>query len=836
MGKLVVLELGKGDFDQGFPVKLRIGEEGQQPSSEKVAQLLADCDIEANYMDLQNLYRSLNGTTTGGWRGVKIERNKITHTPVDDRIKRCKKASEEFQRQFNDWLQQPMSGFGKIRDELLHKLDSKEDIRIIIQADNDSPLQRLPWNLWDILEKYKKTEIVLSPRDYEPPTEVYEETIREVKILAIFGGRQGIDIEKDEQQLKDKFPDATIEFLKEPTSQELLRKFREQTWNILFFAGHGRKDKNNASKGYIRINEKDSLSIEDLKYALKNAIEKGLALAIFNCCNGLGLAAELNKLNIPQMIVMREEIDDKVAHRFLEYFLAGFTQGQPLNLAVREARERLKDIEHDFPCASWQPVIFQHPSCKPLILGKLEEKIQPPAVEYPKLKTIAIATFLVASSFLGMRHLGWLQQLELPAYDHMMELRPDEPKDNRLLVVEVDADDIQYEHEQKQGDKKSSITVSTLKQVVGEIQKYQPKLIGLVQDLDTREKEVSKQQLEKILGENPNLYFSCNTSKKIHEGEELGHLPATENAFGFNDVSRDDDTILRRSLLALGIEESRNPSCEIPYAFSLVLALKYLEEAQGLNYESLPNGKIKIGNLILPTFPTEDKRFPTKDKRVGGYQSFDADGLQMLLNYRTSKDRITNLRRLDGIADRIAIKYFINPSQNPRNANQIANLVKNRIVLIGVVDKEFAKNNKPNSRLFQTPYQQEITPIWLHAQMISQLLSGVIDSRPFLKPWFGWENITWIYALSCVWFLLAGFIIWRFRSAIAVILMTGLVIIILYGCCFALFYWLGLWVPFVPLALILLTTTGFLILYVYSQKIRKIQLNISTVYKKLIHN
>ncbi|WP_309143425.1 CHASE2 domain-containing protein [Nostoc favosum] len=295
-----------------------------------------------------------------------------------------------------------------------------------------------------------------------------------------------------------------------------------------------------------------------------------------------------------------------------------------------------------------------------------------------------------------------------------------------------------------------------MKQVVGEIQKHQPLFIGLVQDLDTPDKEISKQQLENILGETPNLYFTCNSSKSINESEALGNPPDTENAFGFSDVSR-DDKVVRRSLLMIG-DKSANPHCKSPYAFGLVLALNYLKEVKEINHQSLPDGKIKIGNLILPTFPI-------KSERVGGYQKFDAGtgGLQMLLNYRISKDRPTNSKQLDRIAKRITIENFTNLSRNPKNTKKIEESVKNRIVLIGVTDKEFAKN-----KLFQTPYQQEITPVWLHAQMISQLLSGVIDRRPFLRPWFGWENVAWIYA----WSLVGGFIIWRFRSGINILLVT----------------------------------------------------------------
>ena len=42
--------------------------------------------------------------------------------------------------------------------------------------------------------------------------------------------------------------------------------------------------------------------------ALKKAIGCGLQLAVFNSCDGLGLARELEALHIPQMIVMQEPV------------------------------------------------------------------------------------------------------------------------------------------------------------------------------------------------------------------------------------------------------------------------------------------------------------------------------------------------------------------------------------------------------------------------------------------------------------------------------------------------------------------------------------------------
>ncbi|MGB3204688.1 MAG: hypothetical protein WBB28_06855, partial [Crinalium sp.] len=108
------------------------------------------------------------------------------------------------------------------------------------------------------------------------------------------------------------------------------------------------------------LNQTDSLTLDELRYGLQTAVNQGLQIALFNSCDGLGLAAELESLHIPQVIVMREPVPDKVAQEFLKYFLAEFTGGTSLYQAVGIARKKLQAWEHEYPCASWLPVIIQN--------------------------------------------------------------------------------------------------------------------------------------------------------------------------------------------------------------------------------------------------------------------------------------------------------------------------------------------------------------------------------------------------------------------------------------------------------------------------------------------
>jgi energy-coupling factor transporter ATP-binding protein EcfA2 len=183
----------------------------------------------------------------------------------------------------------------------------------------------------------------------------------QVRILAILGNSSGINLHKD-RQLLENLPDAATTFLVEPQRQDINDQLWNQPWDILFFAGHGKTDGNT---GRIYINQTDSLTIAELRYGLRNAVVNGLQLAIFNSCDGLGLARELEQLHIGQMIVMREPVPDQVAQSFLTYFLAEFAGGKSFYLAEREAREKLHGLEDNFPCASWLPAIFQNPAAVP---------------------------------------------------------------------------------------------------------------------------------------------------------------------------------------------------------------------------------------------------------------------------------------------------------------------------------------------------------------------------------------------------------------------------------------------------------------------------------------
>lgn len=351
MDKLVILRVGEGSFAQGFPITLQIGLEDDRPSVETVGSLPKAPDIPQQYQAWRSAYLSLGLTTR-----LEAPTQQVTNINWQELRDKCDQAAQLLQQQLNQWLL--ADSFRPVRDKWLEQLSPQDNIRIILQT-SDQQLQRLPWHQWELLDRYPSSEIVLGAPIYEGIQHSFI-TKSEINILAILGSSQGINTQAD-QDLLDTLPDANVQFLVEPQRLELTDQLWAQNWDIFFFAGHSHSS-NPCDTGHICLNAHETLDIHQLKYALQKAISKGLKLAIFNSCDGLGLAHQLADLQLPAMVIMREPVPDPVAQHFLKYFLTSFSQGLPFHLAVREARERLHDLESHFPCATWLPIICQNPA------------------------------------------------------------------------------------------------------------------------------------------------------------------------------------------------------------------------------------------------------------------------------------------------------------------------------------------------------------------------------------------------------------------------------------------------------------------------------------------
>jgi hypothetical protein len=359
--QLVVIKFGARDRNSNWAISVEIGDRGMSPSAAAVGVLTCEDEVIAAYEHWQLAYREQLDCTCR----IDVSDRQITNLTNATRLNlliECQAKAEYLSQNINQWLDCPQ--FRPVKDLMLQELQPDRSIQIILQTDH-LPIRKLPFQLWNFFEQFPHAELAIASNIYRSTCQAnikIQQQIRShnLRVLAIIGDRQGLDLDLDRQLLAN-LSSATVEFLIEPTRQILNAKLWAEAWDIIFFAGHSGSNPN-LSSGYLKINATDKLTISELKCALQRSIANGLKLIVINACDGLGLAAELISIQLAQTIVMREPIPDFVAQQFLKSFLTYFSTGLPLYQSVRQAREQLQGLEGKYPCASWLPVICQNPA------------------------------------------------------------------------------------------------------------------------------------------------------------------------------------------------------------------------------------------------------------------------------------------------------------------------------------------------------------------------------------------------------------------------------------------------------------------------------------------
>ena len=801
MKQLVVLNLGKGDLDNGFSfITARLQLEGNYQSRQFTGSLPAAIELRECYQRWQMLYKLLyQARSLDIYRQQPlpidedfiVEENDLTNIADTD----FDNISQELQSQLDTWLDS--EDFRPIDRQLRSRLHPSDEIRFIIQTEDDR-LRKLPWYIWRFFRDYPRAEVSLSSLNFEP-RKVSTTSVGKVRILAILGDSAGIDISADKQLLAN-LPAAQTVFLAEPQRQQVTEQlWNQQGWDILFFAGHSLSQAKGQT-GQIYINSTESLTIPQLRNALTEAMERGLQLVIFNSCDGLGLGRQLAELHIPQMIVMREPVPDRVAQEFLKYFLTEFAGGRSFDLAVRKARERLQGIEGEFPGASWLPVIFQNPAQVPLTWHDLDhehnynknnsrllpKKVAPLRSILHHRYLLLLASLLTTATVIGLRWLGILQMSEIQAFDHLMRRRPYEKPDERLLLIQATPEDIKAQAVKPQ--QNASLSEQTLTRLFEKIEEYEPIAIGLdiYRDFPV---DPTYPKLANYLGQE-HLFGICKVRDST-AGDKEGIAPPPEissERLSFSDAVADNDGIIRRHLLSMKSNDLTDP-CTAKNNLSFLLALDYLDK-KGIQWGYTSKQELQLN------IPNSDKKIVLKELKTltGGYSQLDSRGRQILLNYRSlpSPKQIAHTVTVgDLLRDRIPI--------------ETRSSLKHRLILIGV-----AGPINTSADYWLTPYsvsqpshEQKIPGLFIQAHMVSQLLSVVLDHRPLLWVLPIWGEILWIWG----WSVVGGLLAYQFSKLQSLVIGTGLALCILYGVCYLLILQGG-WLPLVPSAIVLILTVG----------------------------
>lgn len=789
MDKSVILKL-QGTWEEGFNVTLKI--------TDNAGQFLGE--IEGKLPPDPNLLQQLKNHWETEFRGIekhdRIRPHRVIKIgSINERLQKCKDSAEKLQSSLNKWLEK--TEFEPVIRLLLKKLNEGEETRFLIQT-SDSNLQKLPWTEWKVLQEFNIEASLFplkakSPEIKSLPKISQNQDHPKVRILAILGHSDGIDVESDRKTLES-LDNSEVTFLVEPQKRQINDQLWEQEWDIIFFAGHSEtetQDDRKTGRLYLNSNqnilpEERSITIDELWYGLKKATEKGLRLAIFNSCDGLGLARDLNDSLIPQAIVMREVVPDKIAQAFLLYFLKSFTQGATFYTAVQEARQRLTSVrltyqnsptetlEFECPCATWLPVICEHPTAIPPLwkdLYKTPEPIpcpEPPQPEPPPtpvykpwwegVPKVALTSGICTALVMAIRWLGMLQGIELMMFDTFLKSRPLEEPDPRLLIIAIDEEDLS-QYAPSTG---SSIPDDVLAELIGKLKQHEPATIGL---RITRDRPVGSgyESLQEQLESTPQLIATCHLGGNLEPPKAFLESP---KRFGFTDYFSDtlSSDIVRRSSFyqTPNITDTQSSSCNKgEYSFSFRLAYRYLEAQNIPVYYHKKQDVWQFGHQKLKTVQS----------RSGGYQKIDARGEQYIINYR-------QIENFEEIAKTVTLRDILDDRFE-------SDWIRDRVVLIGM--NTFSAQNT-----FDTPYG-EFNNLFVSAHVVSDLMSAAEDNRPFFWWLSQWSDFLLVFGVSGIY----GLILVKAPKLSYKIAGSSFLTIIWIGGC-SLIFLNGGWLPLVP--------------------------------------
>jgi CHASE2 domain-containing sensor protein/predicted Ser/Thr protein kinase len=370
---------------------------------------------------------------------------------------------------------------------------------------------------------------------------------------------------------------------------------------------------------------------------------------------------------------------------------------------------------------------------------------------YSWLKMVLVTSVGVTALVWGVREGKWLQSLELKVYDQMLRSTSDaQTVDHRILIVTITQQDLERE--------KWPLSDDTINQLLAKLASYQPRVIGL------NIYRPGQKNLAAGLKNREQIISLCLISSMGNS-----EIPPPPNFpiynVGYNDLIPDAENgqILRRALL---FAYSSDKKCQTQFSFAALLGIKYLEK-QGFAVDFPDQTYFSIGKTI----------FPIITRNFGSYQGINAQGYQVLLNYRNP----------NYLAQTVTLTQVLNNQINP-------DLVKDKLIIIGT--------NAPSVHPgFYTPFSASPqhstrTPgVFIHAQIASQIISTVLDGKPLFWDWPNWVELLWVWG----WSVVGGVLVWRLQHPGILLIGASVTLIGLIGICFSVFLFAG-WIPLIPSA------------------------------------
>lgn len=412
-------------------------------------------------------------------------------------------------------------------------------------------------------------------------------------------------------------------------------------------------------------------------------------------------------------------------------------------------------------------------------------------------RTSALPGLVVIGLIVLARLGGYLQFFEWMALDYLLRSRPAESIDERLLIVGINEADIRRLRTYPVPDQ-------ALAELLQRLQADRPSAIGvdIYRDLPVNP---GNTQLNQVFRSYTNI-IGIEQTLPNQNGETVNPPPALPpQQIGFADGVADNDGNLRRVLLTTADLQGK-----LKFSLPVRLTEIYLSQRGA----PLDNGI--LDRVALRFGQTELSRF---QRNTGGYVRADAEGNQMLLNFRSGRQPFRVVSLTDVLDGKVPAEW-----------------IRDRVVLVGMMAvsvKDVVSSmaiDSSNSVLLDSA---NVYGVEIHAHTVSQIISAALDQRPGLKTLPDiWEYL-WIIA----WGVL-GISIGRItRSPLKLVIGVIGMSIILIGSCYGVLL-LGWWIPLVPAWLALLFNGAGLtaaLFYRHEQDLRTRQMVIDQTFHA-IHN
>ncbi|HWQ47941.1 MAG TPA: tetratricopeptide repeat protein [Methanosarcina sp.] len=169
-----------------------------------------------------------------------------------------------------------------------------------------------------------------------------------------------------------------VDFTEDATFENVEGYLNEQDYHIIHFTGHGISI--DGKGNLVFENEGQKARLIDNKTLSDLFSERGIRLVVLSSCESAkgsnkkafgDLASMLSKKGIPAVVAMQYSVLDDVATKFAYNFYRAISSGKPVDLALKEARLVMKNLENGNGLDFATPVLYLS-DCNCVNVGNLK--------------------------------------------------------------------------------------------------------------------------------------------------------------------------------------------------------------------------------------------------------------------------------------------------------------------------------------------------------------------------------------------------------------------------------------------------------------------------------